>query len=60
LLYFDKCNDNLIGHVVEIVKPKTKQGSLHVFALKPIRDFENVEEVIGLVRLDDINNRLDS
>ena len=49
MFYVDEFNQVLKGHIVEIVKPKKPENSLHVFALRKVREIENLEEEVGII-----------
>ena len=56
MFYIDSVNGELMGHIVEIVKPKKPENSLHVFALKNIRDVPNLEEYLNIKTVTDMNS----
>lgn len=59
MFYIDSVNGELMGHIVEIVKPKKPENSLHVFALKNIKDIPNLEEYLNIKTVTDMNSRND-
>lgn len=55
MFYVDICDDRLVGHIIEIVKPKKPENSLHVFAIKNVKTIENLDEYLGINDISIIN-----